>query len=184
MAWVKEDPVLETDLEDDADVMRKVLSLSVVYWMDINLCNIVDLREIAPLEKPDDLGIDYTVENLQDVEALRKQIDACMRNHGEAEREVAFKKIRAEQLTCERSLPEGVGVRWLTNKKTYFVSGMMDPIILQYGKRQLTGFLVDPVGILDVVSSYLRVNTSIRKVWLLSTFVTDTSNTSKPHVSS
>ncbi|GFP84061.1 hypothetical protein PHJA_000549700 [Phtheirospermum japonicum] len=123
MAWVKEDPVLGTDVEDDADLMRKVLSLSVLYWMDINLYNIVDLREIVPMEMPDDLTIDYTVENMHDVEALRKQIAACMGNHDEAEREVAFKKIRAEQLRCGRSLPEGVGVRWLVsyNPLTRFV---------------------------------------------------------------
>lgn len=30
---------------------------------------------------------------------------------------------------------------------------MMDPIVLYYGKGQLTGFLVDPHGVLDVVSS-------------------------------
>lgn len=29
---------------------------------------------------------------------------------------------------------------------------MMDPIVLCYGKGQLTGFLVDPNGVLDVVS--------------------------------
>lgn len=28
---------------------------------------------------------------------------------------------------------------------------MMDPIVLYYGKGQLTGFLVDPNGVLDVV---------------------------------
>ncbi|KAK6793821.1 hypothetical protein RDI58_007274 [Solanum bulbocastanum] len=32
-------------------------------------------------------------------------------------------------------------------------SRMMDPIILYYGKGQLTGFLVDPNGVLDVASS-------------------------------
>lgn len=31
---------------------------------------------------------------------------------------------------------------------------MMDPIILYYGKGQLTGFLVDPNGVLDVVSKH------------------------------
>lgn len=31
---------------------------------------------------------------------------------------------------------------------------MMDPIILYYGKGQLTGFLVDPNGVLDVVSKF------------------------------
>ncbi|GFP84063.1 hypothetical protein PHJA_000549900 [Phtheirospermum japonicum] len=119
MAWVKEDPVLGTDLEDDADVMRKVLSLSVLYWMDINLYNIVDLREIVPMEMPDDLTIDYTVEHMHDEEALRKQIDACMgTKHDEAEREVAFMEIRAKQLQCESSLAEGVGVRWLVSYNT------------------------------------------------------------------
>lgn len=31
---------------------------------------------------------------------------------------------------------------------------MMDPVVLYYGKGQLTGFLADPDGILDVVSMY------------------------------
>ena len=31
---------------------------------------------------------------------------------------------------------------------------MMDPIVLYYGKGQLTGFLVDPNGVIDVVSFY------------------------------
>ncbi|GFP84049.1 hypothetical protein PHJA_000548500 [Phtheirospermum japonicum] len=115
MAWVKEDPVLGTDVEDDADLMRKVLSLSVLYWMDIKLYNIVDLREVVLVEMPDDLTIDYTVESLRDEVALRKQIDACMENYTEAEREVAFKEIRVKQLQCESSLAEGVGVRWLVS---------------------------------------------------------------------
>ncbi|KAF5207251.1 Fatty acyl-coa reductase [Thalictrum thalictroides] len=35
---------------------------------------------------------------------------------------------------------------------------MMDPIILSYGKGQLTGFLVDPEGVLDVVPADMVVN--------------------------
>lgn len=49
---------------------------------------------------------------------------------------------------------------WL-NWLKYMVSRMMDPIILQYGKGQLTGFLVDPNGVLDVVSSYAKVITCL-----------------------
>ena len=30
---------------------------------------------------------------------------------------------------------------------------MMDPVVLYYGKGQLSGFLADPEGVLDVVSS-------------------------------
>ncbi|KAL7134061.1 hypothetical protein ABFS83_11G001800 [Erythranthe nasuta] len=38
---------------------------------------------------------------------------------------------------------------------------MMDPIILQYGKGQLTGFLVDPNGVLDVVPADMVVNATL-----------------------
>ncbi|GER39942.1 fatty acyl-CoA reductase 2 [Striga asiatica] len=38
---------------------------------------------------------------------------------------------------------------------------MMDPIILQYGKGQLTGFLVNPDGVLDVVPADMVVNATL-----------------------
>ncbi|KAM0943970.1 putative oxidoreductase [Dioscorea sansibarensis] len=38
---------------------------------------------------------------------------------------------------------------------------MMDPIILHYGKGQLTGFLVDPNGVLDVVPADMVVNSML-----------------------
>ncbi|CAN4096693.1 unnamed protein product [Withania somnifera] len=40
-------------------------------------------------------------------------------------------------------------------------SRMMDPIILYYGKGQLTGFLVDPSGVLDVVPADMVVNATL-----------------------
>jgi len=65
------------------------------------------------------------------------------------------------------------GNRWVTNfflkgkkpnlcdrTKHFFFLGttrMMDPIVLCYGKGQLTGFLVDPNGVLDVVSDTISV---------------------------
>lgn len=39
---------------------------------------------------------------------------------------------------------------------------MMDPIVLYYGKGQLTGFLVDPKGVLDVVST---LETCLRNIY-------------------
>ncbi|CAI9779415.1 unnamed protein product [Fraxinus pennsylvanica] len=38
---------------------------------------------------------------------------------------------------------------------------MMDPIILYYGKGQLTGFLVDPNGVIDVVPADMVVNATL-----------------------
>ncbi|KZV37911.1 fatty acyl-CoA reductase 2-like [Dorcoceras hygrometricum] len=40
-------------------------------------------------------------------------------------------------------------------------SRMMDPVILHYGKGQLTGFLVDPNGVLDVVPADMVVNATL-----------------------
>ncbi|KAF2289550.1 hypothetical protein GH714_037111 [Hevea brasiliensis] len=41
---------------------------------------------------------------------------------------------------------------------------MMDPIILYYGKGQLTGFLVDPNGVLDVVPADMVVNATLAAI--------------------
>ncbi|KAK2985378.1 hypothetical protein RJ640_029335 [Escallonia rubra] len=41
---------------------------------------------------------------------------------------------------------------------------MMDPIILYYGKGQLSGFLVDPNGVLDVVPADMVVNTTLAAI--------------------
>ncbi|KAA8518325.1 hypothetical protein F0562_015792 [Nyssa sinensis] len=41
---------------------------------------------------------------------------------------------------------------------------MMDPIVLYYGKGQLTGFLVDPNGVLDVVPADMVVNATLAAI--------------------
>lgn len=41
---------------------------------------------------------------------------------------------------------------------------MMDPIVLYYGKGQLTGFLVDPNGVLDVVPADMVVNAMLAAI--------------------
>ncbi|XVE61316.1 hypothetical protein DITRI_Ditri06bG0030000 [Diplodiscus trichospermus] len=41
---------------------------------------------------------------------------------------------------------------------------MMDPIVLCYGKGQITGFLVDPNGVLDVVPADLIVNATLAAI--------------------
>ncbi|XP_030449121.1 fatty acyl-CoA reductase 2, chloroplastic [Syzygium oleosum] len=41
---------------------------------------------------------------------------------------------------------------------------MMDPIILYYGKGQLTGFLVDPDGVIDVVPADMVVNATLAAI--------------------
>lgn len=47
---------------------------------------------------------------------------------------------------------------------------MMDPIILHYGKGQLTGFLVDPNGVLDVVSIFCSSYQSSQNAQVSSSF--------------
>ncbi|KAK3020337.1 hypothetical protein RJ639_045321, partial [Escallonia herrerae] len=41
---------------------------------------------------------------------------------------------------------------------------MMDPIVLYYGKGQLSGFLVDPNGVLDVVPADMVANTTLAAI--------------------
>ncbi|KAK6945409.1 Fatty acyl-CoA reductase, C-terminal [Dillenia turbinata] len=41
---------------------------------------------------------------------------------------------------------------------------MMDPIVLSYGKGQLTGFLVNPNGVLDVVPADMVVNATLAAI--------------------
>ncbi|XP_050366893.1 fatty acyl-CoA reductase 2, chloroplastic-like [Argentina anserina] len=40
-----------------------------------------------------------------------------------------------------------------------------DPIVLYYGKGQLTGFLVDPNGVLDVDINIYQITSSVHIQW-------------------
>lgn len=52
-----------------------------------------------------------------------------------------------------------------TNPYSLYVLRMMDPIVLYYGKGQLTGFLVDPNGVLDVVINlYTFHKSQVRRI--------------------
>ncbi|KAK6117507.1 hypothetical protein DH2020_048727 [Rehmannia glutinosa] len=62
-------------------------------------------------------------------------------------------------LESKRGIHEDNSV--LQNMKELGLQRMMDPIILQYGKGQLTGFLVDPDGVLDVVPADMVVNATL-----------------------
>lgn len=52
-----------------------------------------------------------------------------------------------------------ISVTFKLNWNSFF--RMMDPIVLYYGKGQLSGFLVDPNGVLDVVSRSFPVSQDI-----------------------
>ena len=43
---------------------------------------------------------------------------------------------------------------FLTLSLMFSYARMMDPLIIAYGKGQLSGFLMDPKGVLDVVSIF------------------------------
>ncbi|KAK3227145.1 hypothetical protein Dsin_007007 [Dipteronia sinensis] len=55
--------------------------------------------------------------------------------------------------TCKEPFPG-----WMEGNR------MMDPIVLYYGKGQLTGFLADPNGILDVVPADMVVNATLAAI--------------------
>ncbi|KAI9153907.1 hypothetical protein LWI28_018280 [Acer negundo] len=55
--------------------------------------------------------------------------------------------------TCKEPFPG-----WMEGNR------MMDPVVLYYGKGQLTGFLADPNGILDVVPADMVVNATLAAI--------------------
>ncbi|KAI3677016.1 hypothetical protein L1987_86634 [Smallanthus sonchifolius] len=64
-----------------------------------------------------------------------------------------------DEIKMVLELKKSLGENALAQKlKELGLERMMDPIVLYYGKGQLSGFLVDPNGVLDVVPANMVVN--------------------------
>ncbi|KAE8700915.1 fatty acyl-CoA reductase 2-like isoform X2 [Hibiscus syriacus] len=70
-----------------------------------------------------------------------------------------------EEFVLARDTKEGCHAGEVDQKmKELGLERMMDPIVLCYGKGQLTGFLVDPNGVLDVVPVDMVVNATLAAI--------------------
>ncbi|WRX22753.1 Fatty acyl-coenzyme A reductase [Theobroma cacao] len=89
----------------------------------------------------------------QDTYVFTKAMGEMMINNMRGEIPVVIIRPSVIESTCKEPFPG-----WMEGNR------MMDPIVLCYGKGQLTGFLVDPNGVLDVVPADMVVNATLAAI--------------------
>ncbi|CAA0842790.1 Fatty acyl-CoA reductase 2 [Striga hermonthica] len=105
----------------------------------------------AQLQKMKELGLQRAKKfGWQDTYVFTKAMGEMMINKLRGDIPVVVIRPSVIESTYEDPFPG-----WMEGNR------MMDPIILQYGKGQLTGFLVDPDGVLDVVPADMVVNATL-----------------------
>ncbi|KAK4581832.1 hypothetical protein RGQ29_025121 [Quercus rubra] len=89
----------------------------------------------------------------QDTYVFTKAMGEMMIDKLRGEIPVVIIRPSVIESTCKEPFPG-----WMEGNR------MMDPIVLYYGKGQLTGFLVDPNGVLDVVPADMVVNATLAAI--------------------
>ncbi|KAE8666127.1 Fatty acyl-CoA reductase 2 [Hibiscus syriacus] len=89
----------------------------------------------------------------QDTYVFTKAMGEMMINNMRGEIPVVIIRPSVIESTCKEPFPG-----WMEGNR------MMDPVVLCYGKGQLTGFLVDPNGVLDVVPADMVVNATLAAI--------------------
>ncbi|PPR98525.1 hypothetical protein GOBAR_AA22138 [Gossypium barbadense] len=109
-------------------------------------------RELA--QKMKELGLQRARKyGWQDTYVFTKAMGEMMINNMRGEIPVVIIRPSVIESTCKEPFPG-----WMEGNR------MMDPIVLCYGKGQLTGFLVDPNGVLDVVPADMVVNATLAAI--------------------
>ncbi|XP_073150681.1 fatty acyl-CoA reductase 2, chloroplastic-like [Henckelia pumila] len=107
--------------------------------------------DAALLQKMKELGIQRANKfGWQDTYVFTKAMGEMMINNLRGDVPVVVIRPSVIESTYKEPFPG-----WMEGNR------MMDPIILHYGKGQLTGFLVDPNGVLDVVPADMVVNATL-----------------------
>ncbi|KAE8725786.1 SET domain protein 38 isoform 1 [Hibiscus syriacus] len=89
----------------------------------------------------------------QDTYVFTKAMGEMMINNMRSEIQVVIIRPSVIENTCREPFPG-----WMEGNR------MMDPIVLCYGKGQLTGFLIDPIGVLVVVPADMVVNANLAAI--------------------
>ncbi|XP_021283137.1 fatty acyl-CoA reductase 2 [Herrania umbratica] len=111
-----------------------------------------DDTEVA--QKMKELGLERARKyGWQDTYVFTKAMGEMMINNMRGEIPVVIIRPSVIESTCKEPFPG-----WMEGNR------MMDPIVLCYGKGQLTGFLVDPNGVLDVVPADMVVNATLAAI--------------------
>ncbi|KAL0837902.1 hypothetical protein Bca101_089792 [Brassica carinata] len=105
-------------------------------------------------QKMKDLGLERARSyGWQDTYVFTKAMGEMMINSTRGDVPVVIIRPSVIESTCKDPFPG-----WMEGNR------MMDPIVLCYGKGQLTGFLVDPKGVLDVVPADMVVNATLAAI--------------------
>ncbi|XP_024024401.1 fatty acyl-CoA reductase 2 [Morus notabilis] len=105
----------------------------------------------AMTQKMKELGLQRAQQyGWQDTYVFTKAMGEMMIDSMRGDVPVVIIRPSVIESTCKEPFPG-----WMEGNR------MMDPIILYYGKGQLTGFLVDPNGVLDVVPADMVVNATL-----------------------
>ncbi|EOY09601.1 Jojoba acyl CoA reductase-related male sterility protein [Theobroma cacao] len=111
-----------------------------------------DDTEVA--QKMKELGLERARKyGWQDAYAFTKAMGEMMINNMRGEIPVVIIRPSVIESTCKEPFPG-----WMEGNR------MMDPLVLCYGKGQLTGFLADPNGVLDVVPADMVVNATLAAI--------------------
>ncbi|WRX25521.1 Fatty acyl-coenzyme A reductase, partial [Theobroma cacao] len=111
-----------------------------------------DDTEVA--QKMKELGLERARKyGWQDAYAFTKAMGEMMINNMRGEIPVLIIRPSVIESTCKEPFPG-----WMEGNR------MMDPLVLCYGKGQLTGFLADPNGVLDVVPADMVVNATLAAI--------------------
>ncbi|CAH8356726.1 unnamed protein product [Eruca vesicaria subsp. sativa] len=132
-------------------------------------------RKALDIEKEMKLALDASRKGAKDQEEGQKMKDLGLeraRSYGWQDTYVFTKAMGEMMINSTRGDVPVVIIRPSVIESTYkdpfpgWMEGnrMMDPIVLCYGKGQLTGFLVDPKGVLDVVPADMVVNATLAAI--------------------
>ncbi|OVA18798.1 Male sterility [Macleaya cordata] len=109
------------------------------------------LQENLVAQKMKELGLERArIFGWQDTYVFTKAMGEMLIDNMRGEIPVAIIRPSVIESTYKEPFPG-----WMEGNR------MMDPIVLYYGKGQLTGFLVDPEGVLDVVPADMVVNATL-----------------------
>ncbi|PIA60027.1 hypothetical protein AQUCO_00400714v1 [Aquilegia coerulea] len=108
-------------------------------------------QDDAVAQKMKELGLERArIYGWQDTYVFTKAMGEMVIDNMRDQIPVVIIRPSVIESTCREPFPG-----WMEGNR------MMDPIILSYGKGQLTGFLVDPKGVLDVVPADMVVNATL-----------------------
>ncbi|KAJ6864594.1 hypothetical protein NC651_035219 [Populus alba x Populus x berolinensis] len=126
-------------------------ALDIEHEMNLALDSKEAFQENEVAQKMKELGLERARKyGWQDTYVFTKAMGEMVVDKMRGDIPVVVIRPSVIESTCKEPFPG-----WMEGNR------MMDPIVLYYGKGQLTGFLVDPNGVLDVVPADMVVNATL-----------------------